>query len=59
LPLCTISRRIGQAAELLLGHLSGPVRLCKLNLKEGDLTDRALIIFMSRCLCCGVLPSLT
>jgi hypothetical protein len=44
---CTISHRIGQAAEILLGHVSDPTRLCKLTLKKGDLLDKAFYVFTS------------
>jgi hypothetical protein len=34
--------------ELLLDHLSGPVRLHKLTLEEGNLSNKALCVFRSR-----------
>jgi hypothetical protein len=33
---------------LPLGHLSGPMLHCKLTLKEGDLSDKAIGILVSR-----------
>jgi hypothetical protein len=46
-PPRTVSHSVGQTTELPLGHLSGPARLHKLTLEEGDLPDKALYIFMS------------
>jgi hypothetical protein len=37
-----------QAMGILLGHLSSLARLRKLALKEGDLSNKAFSIFMSR-----------
>jgi hypothetical protein len=54
-PSCTISRCVEQVVEFLLGHLSGPTLLCKLTLKEVDFPDKALYVFMSRCLRRGIL----
>jgi hypothetical protein len=41
--------------KLLLDYLPGPVQLRKLTLEEGDLSDKALSVFTSRCQRCGVL----
>jgi hypothetical protein len=41
--------------ELPLGHLSGPARLHKLTLEEGDLLDKVFYVFMSRRQCRDVL----
>jgi hypothetical protein len=54
-PARTISRRVRQAMELPLGHLSGPARLHKLTLEEGDLLDKVFYVFMSRRQCRDVL----
>jgi hypothetical protein len=47
-PPCTISRRVRQATEFLLGHLLSQARLCEFTLEEGDIPDKTLSIFMRR-----------
>jgi hypothetical protein len=51
----TTSRPVGQAVKIVLSHLPGPVRLCMLTLEEGDLLDKAIIVFTCRCQCHDVL----
>jgi hypothetical protein len=48
-PPHTIRRHVGQPAKFLLDRLLGPVCLHKLTLKEGNLPNKALSVFMSRC----------
>ncbi len=50
-----IGRHVRQAMGILLGQLSGPTLLRTLALKEGDLPDKALYVFMSRRQCHDVL----
>jgi hypothetical protein len=57
-PSHTISLRVRQTAEFLLGHISGSSRHRELTLEEGDLQNKALCILMSKRRCCGVLHPL-
>jgi hypothetical protein len=43
-----IDRHFRQTVRILLDHLSSPVLLCKLALKEGDLLNKAFDILMGR-----------
>jgi hypothetical protein len=47
-PSQSVSRRIRQAMGIFLAQLSSPVRIHKLTHEEGDLSDKALCVFMSR-----------
>jgi hypothetical protein len=47
-PTLGIGRHVKQATGFLLGQLSGPVLLCMLGLKEGDLQGKAFYILTSR-----------
>jgi hypothetical protein len=48
-PPRNISHHVGQATKILLGHLSGSACLRKLTLEEGNLSDKALCVFICRC----------
>jgi hypothetical protein len=48
LPPLGISCSINQATGSLLGHLVHSVHLCKLNLEEGDPSDKAFCLLVSR-----------
>jgi hypothetical protein len=50
-PTLGIGRRFGHAARILLGHLSSPVLLRKLDLKKGDLPGKAFGILVSQGQC--------
>jgi hypothetical protein len=47
-PTLGIDRHVRQAMGIFLGPLSSLALLCKITLKEGDLSDKAFCILTSR-----------